>query len=179
MVALENLELQWLKMAADDKQIIPTPDTSGSANTQEKGHHESTVSIELASPISMGQVVNGLAMESNSGLNRQSSIITSALLKTQNLKLESAEKRVTKLLPENAELKVENRFLKRGRKKGALFNSLGVVMISVGSALAVGPIFSTAGAVTFGAVFAAGAALIVFGIILQTVIILTSLTGND
>lgn len=166
-------------MAADDKQIIPTPDTSGSANTQEKGHPEDMVSYELTSPISMGQVVNGLAMESNSGLNRQSSIITSVFLKTQTIKLESAEKRVTELLPENAELKVENRYLKQGRKKGALFNSLGVVMISIGSALVVGPIFSTSGAVTFGAVFAAGAALIVFGIILQTVIILTSLTGND
>jgi len=164
-------------MAADDKRLIPTPDNSGSANTQKAGHSDEVVSISVESPISMGRVVNGLATEGHSGLNRQASLITGALLETQIRKLESTENEVKKLLPQNAVLEAENKTLKQGKKRGAAFNSLGLAMMTSGIAV-FGMQVSSQGILSLSLGTAVAAMLFLFGILLQLLVIFTSLSGD-
>jgi len=162
-------------MDENDKYVIPTPDNSGSSNTQKAGQNKPLVTIEAESQIGMGKVVSGLAAESNTGLNRQASVMAGAYLTNQVQKLEIAEREVKVLLPENAVLKAENKNLKFNRKRAALFNIVGVALMSLGTAALVGALFAGLNL----NVVTAGLIAIFFGFLIQAIVIISSFSGSD
>lgn len=162
-------------MEENNKYIIPRPDNSGSSNTQKAGQNKSLVTIEAESQIGMGKVVSGLAAESNTGLNRQASVMAGAYLTNQVQKLEIAEREVKVLLPENAVLKAENKNLKSDRKRAALLNIVGVALMSLGTAALVGALFAGLNL----SVVTAGLIAIFFGFLIQAVVIISSFSGSD